>query len=152
MSTWKLEYAAEFVAKWEGLILTAYPDSGGVLTIGYGHTGDDVFPGKTITKRQALRLLTQDLKTAAQAVDRNVHVPLTTRERIAAISFTFNVGEGGLQESSFLRYLNQGKRKKASNRLLLWVKDASGTTLLGLLRRRRAERWLFRHPRKPNAS
>lgn len=151
MSTWKLEYAADFVAKWEGLLTHAYRDSGGVWTIGYGHTGD-VYPGQVISADHAKLLLTKDLHTAARAVDQLVHVPLTNRERIAAISFTFNVGVGGLEESSFLRYLNEGKRRKAANRLLLWVKDANGTVLTGLLRRRRAERWLFRHPRKRHAA
>lgn len=145
---WKLEYAAKFVAEWEGLLLHAYQDSGGIWTIGYGHTGPEVGPGDTTTSKKALRQLTSDLREASRAVERNVHVPLTTRERIACISFVFNIGEGGLQESSFLKYLNQGKKRKASNRLLLWVKDDHGTTLLGLLRRRRAERWLFRHPRQ----
>lgn len=146
--TWRLVYAARFISFWEGLLTTAYRDSGGVLTIGYGHTGPDVYEGQTITKAKALALLARDLRTAAGAVDRNVKVRLTTRERIAAISFTFNVGEGGLQSSTFLRKLNEGDRKGAADALLLWVRDANGTVLLGLQRRRRLERWLFLHPRK----
>lgn len=146
--SWKLVWAARFVSFWEGLLLSSYQDSGGIWTIGYGHTGSEVGPGQTITKAKALTLLTKDLRFAAQAVARNVRVPLTNRERIAAISFTFNVGEGGLQSSTFLRELNDGNRHAAANALLLWVKDADGTVLLGLLRRRRAERWLFLHPHK----
>lgn len=147
MSDWKLDYAADFVAKWEGYLPYAYQDSGGVWTIGYGHT-QGVHAGQRTNRLEAHNWLVQDLRTAAHAVDRLVKVPLTNRERIACISFTFNVGVGGLESSSFLRYLNQERRHKAANRLLLWVKDARGTTLLGLLRRRRAERKLFQYPKK----
>jgi lysozyme len=146
--TWKLAWAARFIAPWEGLRTTAYLDSGGIPTIGYGHTGPDVRLGMTISKARALALLTSDLREAARAVARNVKVPLSARERIAAISFTFNVGEGGLQSSTFLRELNAGNRRAAADALLLWVKDADGNTLLGLQRRRRLERWLFLNPRK----
>lgn len=145
---WRLLYAARFISFWEGLLTTAYRDTGGVLTIGYGHTGPDVYEGQTITKAKALALLASDLRTAGRAVARHVKVPLTVRERIAAISFTFNVGEGGLQSSTFLRKLNEGDRRGAADALLLWVKDANGTVLLGLQRRRRLERWLFLHPQK----
>lgn len=41
------------VKKFEGLRLTAYRDSVGVLTIGYGHTGSDVTAGMTITNAKA---------------------------------------------------------------------------------------------------
>lgn len=146
--TWKLEWAARFVAPFEGLRTTAYQDSGGIWTIGYGHTGTHAYPGNTISKAFALTLLASDLRSAARAVARNVKVSLTVRERIAAISFTFNVGEGGLLSSTFLRRLNEGRRREAADALLMWVRDANGTVLAGLQRRRRAERWLFYHRRK----
>ena len=146
MKRWKLRWAARFIAPWEGYVDHAYLDSGGVPTIGFGHTRG-VRLGQTCNRAQALRWLTQDLRDAAQAVRRNVKVKLTVRERIAAISFTFNVGEGGLQSSTFLRELNKGNKRKAADALRLWVKDAAGNTLLGLQRRRAAERWLILHPK-----
>lgn len=146
--SWKLKYAAKFIAPWEGLLTTAYQDSGGIWTIGYGHTGPDVYEGMVISKARAFTLLTADLRAASQAVARNVKVPLTIRERMAAISFTFNGGEGGLQSSTFLRELNQGNRVAAANALLMWIEDDRGNTLLGLKRRRLAERWLFLHPKQ----
>lgn len=147
-AVWRLAWAARFVARWEGEVLTAYHDSGGVLTIGYGHTGADVYEGQKITHAEALRLLTQDLRLASRVVSRNLKRPLSVRQRIAAISFTFNVGEGGLQISTFLREFNAGNTRAAADALLLWVKDEHGTVLLGLQRRRRLERWLFLHPKK----
>lgn len=144
----RLEDAAKFIAPWEGFRSCPYQDSGGVWTIGFGET-ENIGPSTPcITVVQGKQLLATRLGEFARAMDRLVKVPLTRRQEMAVISFAYNVGIGGLEESSFLKYLNQGKYKKASNRLLLWVKDDRGTTLLGLLRRRRAERWLMRHPKK----
>ena len=46
--------------------LTAYRDSGGVLTIGWGHTGSDVFEGQVITEQQAETLYKKDVKEKAE--------------------------------------------------------------------------------------
>ena len=92
---------------WEGCRLSAYPDpaSGGApWTIGYGHTGPEVFPGLTITQKQAEACLKQDVAEAAAAVDRLlIGVTLTPRQRDALISFCFNVGPGALEGSTLRR-------------------------------------------------
>ncbi len=54
---WNVEGTKNLVKRFEGLRLTAYQDSVGVWTIGYGHTGPDVHPGMTITEEQADELL-----------------------------------------------------------------------------------------------
>lgn len=146
MSRWSLRWPARFIAPWEGFSATVYRDSGGVPTQGFGHTGKGL--GGRWSRAKALLVLAGDLREASAAVRRNVRVKLTVRERIAAISFVFNVGEGGLQSSTFLRELNEGHKRRAADALRLWVKDAAGNTLLGLKRRRAAERWLMLHPRR----
>lgn len=78
----------------EGLVLHAYPDGGGVLTIGYGHTGRDVFPGMVCTPKQALAWLINDASAALQYA---VHLPeypsLDTQARINAVTeAVFNLG------------------------------------------------------------
>lgn len=140
--------AARFIAPWEGFRSCPYRDSGGVWTRGYGETKGIGPKSECVSEERAEKELAERLREFARNMDRLVKVPLTRREEIACLSFMYNVGVGGFTESSFLRYLNKNKRRKASNRLLLWVKDANGNVLLGLLRRRRAERWLMRHPRK----
>ena len=45
----------------EGCVLTAYADQGGVWTIGYGHTGPGVHAGLTVTQDQADALLESDI-------------------------------------------------------------------------------------------
>ena len=42
------------IKKYEGCKLTSYICPAGVLTIGYGHTGKDVKPNQTITKKKAI--------------------------------------------------------------------------------------------------
>lgn len=146
--SWKLDYAARFVAPFEGLRLETYLDSGGIPTIGYGHTGKEAFFGNVISPAKAMRLFVTDLRGFAREVNDLVTEPMSLRQRIAAISFAYNIGIGGFKESTFLREFNAGNTRAAANALLLWVRDENGTVLAGLERRRRAERWLVLHPRK----
>ena len=55
------ENGIELIKKFEGCKLTAYRDPVGVLTIGYGHTGD-VKEGQKITQKKAEDLLKKDLE------------------------------------------------------------------------------------------
>ena len=50
------------IKRQEGLRLTAYQDTLGNLTVGYGHT--PAFPGQTITEAEADSWLMQDLNSA----------------------------------------------------------------------------------------
>ena len=54
----------------EGLLLVATEDVGGVLTIGYGHTGKDVSVGDRISEYGAEELLTRDLEKVESQVNR----------------------------------------------------------------------------------
>lgn len=149
---WSLLWAARFVAKWEGFLARAYLDTiadPSVWTIGYGHTGD-VHPGETITKREARQLLANDLRTAARAVERNIHVRLSVRQRIALISLAFNCGEGAVNGSTLQRELNRKNYRKAANCFLDWV-HAGGEVVQGLVNRRKQERWMFLHTKRKGA-
>ena len=128
--------------QFEGLQLTAYQDPVGVWTIGYGHTGNDVQPGLTITQEQASALLLQDVASAVAAVNRLVTVPLTQNQFDALVDFTFNVGQGNLTSSTLLRELNAGNTAGAAAQFLVWV-YAGGVQLPGLVKRRQAEAALF---------
>lgn len=150
MKRWSLIWAARFVARWEGLLLVAYLDTiavPAVYTIGYGHTGHDVYAGERITKAQALRLLTADLRSAARAVAANIHVKLSIRQRMALISLVFNCGPGAVSGSTLQRKLNAGHYSAAADCFLEWD-HAGGAVVDGLRRRREAERWMFLHPGK----
>jgi len=130
--------------EFEGCRLTAYQDSVGVWTIGYGHTGPDVrWPGQRITQEQAEGLLMKDIKRFEDGVNRYVTWPWINQNQFdALVDFAFNLGLGNLASSTLLKKINGGDLKGAAEEFLRWDK-AGGKVLAGLTRRRKAERDLF---------
>lgn len=126
----------------EGLRLEAYQDSGGVWTIGYGHTGPEVHARLRITEAEAEALLRADLAVSVECVRRAVKVDLSRGQFDALVDFCFNVGRGNLLGSSLLRLVNAGELDKAARQFGLWV-HAGGRVLAGLVLRRAAEAQLF---------
>ena len=131
----------DLIKSFEGFRDTAYMDSAGVWTIGYGHTGD-VHDGDVVTDEEAEAMLLDDLSTAATTVNACVPVDLSQGQFDALVSFVFNVGSGAFQRSTLLRDLNAGFYQQAADDLLAWC-HAGNTVINGLLTRRRAERALF---------
>ena len=132
----------KLLTTFEGCELTAYDDGGGVWTIGYGHTGDDVYPGLTISQTQAEELLRIDLEKFESFVEDAVETQLNDSQFSALVCFCFNVGSGGFGDSTLLRLLNEGNYQGAANQFPVWNK-VNGQPWLGLTRRRLAERALF---------
>ena len=132
----------ELTEQFEGLRLTAYQDQVGVWTIGYGHTGPDVYPGLTITQNEATSLLLHDVATAAGCVNRLVTVALAQDEFDALVDFVFNLGTQAFAGSTLLRLLNSGDFNGAIGEFAKWD-HAGGQVVAGLLRRRLAEAQLF---------
>jgi len=134
-----------FLTKEEGCVLTAYRCSAGVLTIGVGHTSaagaPQVTSGLRITKEQADEILSRDLKTFEDAVNKAIKVPVTQNEFDACMSLAFNIGVGAFAKSSVVRKLNAGDRKGAADAFLLWKRAGNDPDIL--LPRRNRERTLF---------
>lgn len=134
------------IKQFEGCKLTAYQDSVGVWTIGYGWTqpvdGKPIRAGMTIKQETAERLLKTGLVSYESDVSRLVKVGLTQEQFDALVSFTYNLGARSLSTSTLLRKLNAGDYAGASDEFLRWNK-AGGKVLSGLTRRREAERALF---------
>lgn len=134
------------IKQFEGLRLQAYPDpgtGGAPWTVGYGHTGPDVYRGLRITEREAEDLLKKDLARFERGVDRLTEGSFTTQAQFnAMVSLAYNIGLGAFQRSSVLRYHRQGQKIRAGASFLLWVK-AAGRKLPGLVRRRAAERAMY---------
>lgn len=131
----------ELIKKFEGLRLTAYRCSAGVLTIGYGHTRG-VKAGDLITARQADEFLREDVRSAELVVNLDVKVWLSQGQFDALVSFVFNLGAGNFVKSTLLRKLNDGNYVGAADQFGRWI-YAGKTELPGLIRRRAAERELF---------
>ncbi|ELT9551030.1 lysozyme [Citrobacter freundii] len=134
------------IKEFEGCKLTAYQDSVGVWTIGYGWTqpvdGKSIRAGMTIKQETAERLLKTGLVSYESDVSRLVKVGLTQGQFDALVSFTYNLGARSLSTSTLLRKLNAGDYAGAADEFLRWNK-AGGKVMNGLTRRREAERALF---------
>lgn len=128
------------IKQFEGCHLTAYKDPIGIPTIGYGHT-KGVKLGQKITQAQADAYLKQDLATAEKAVN-NLPYDLNLNQYSALVSFTFNCGAANLKKLT-----NNNKRTLAqiSARIPNYNR-AGNSVLLGLTRRRAAEKALFDKP------
>jgi lysozyme len=127
----------QLTERFEGCWLAAYPDTGGVWTIGYGHT-HGVHAGMTCTPEQAEAWLREDIQAAADAVNRLVKISLKQSEFDALVDFVFNLGAGAFARSTMLKDINAGNLAAAALQFPLWDRDA-GRVLAGLLHRRLAE-------------
>lgn len=140
------EKGIALIKQFEGCKLTAYQDSVGVWTIGYGWTqpvdGKPIRSGMTIKQETAERLLKTGLVSYESDLSRLVKVGLTQGQFDALVSFTYNLGALSLSTSTLLRKLNAGDYTGAADEFLRWNK-AGGKVLNGLTRRREAERALF---------
>lgn len=135
----------DFLADVEGNKLRAYKDTGGVLTIGVGHTSDElleVYPGQIISYAKSMELLAYDVQEAEDAVNKLVKVALTQNQFDALVSFVFNIGAGAFADSTLLRKLNNGDYEGAAKQFPRWNKD-NGRTISGLTKRRLLEQSVF---------
>ena len=129
----------KLITQFEGCRLTAYKPVAKekYWTIGFGHCGPDVKKGMTITQSQADELFYKDVARFENYVN-NMHRNFNQNEFDAMVSFTYNCGPGAL--ATLCRNRSNSQIAEA---LLLYIKDATGRTSDGLVRRRKLERELF---------
>ena len=122
------------IKKFEGVRLTAYQDSVGVWTIGFGHTAG-VKKGDKITEYQAEQFLREDLKKFEAVADKCKRI--TTQGRYDAIlDFIYNCGPANWNSSTLKKYIEAGKAVwEIQEQFLRWV-NAGGKKLGGLVTRR----------------
>jgi lysozyme len=140
-----LALAEPLVMRFEGCVLTAYPDpatGGDPWTCGYGSTGRDVRPGTVWTQQHAIERMRADLRAAGERIDALVTVHLEPHEMAALASLVYNIGIENFRGSTLLRLLNAGDRRGAAGQFLRWCR-AAGPIMRGLTIRRAAERALF---------
>jgi lysozyme len=130
----------------EACRLKAYPDpatGGKPWTIGYGDTGPDVVPGLVITQAEADGRFAKRLAREFEpGVLNSVQQNPSQRQFDAMVCLAYNIGLGNFRSSTLLRKFNLGDTAAASAQFLVWNK-AAGKVMLGLRRRRAAERALF---------
>lgn len=135
------ETGLDLIKRAEGLRLQAYKDVRGIVTIGYGHTGN-VQMGTFITPEAAEKLLEHDLEIAEECVDKATIVPLTDNQFSALVSLVFNIGAAAFRGSTLLKLLNKRYYTDAAHEFLRWD-HVNGVENAGLLARRKAEMALF---------
>ncbi len=135
----------KFIQNEEGFRGTAYLDSGGVPTLGFGSTwvdGKPVEMGMTCTEKQAELYMETHLANVQTAINQMVKAPLTQNQFDALASFCYNLGTGALRESTLLKLLNQYQYTEAAKQFDRWV-HVNGKPVPGLIARRRRERSMF---------
>ena len=134
---------AELIANFEGFRSRPYRDAVGVWTIGYGSTRGVGPNSRPVTKAQAMKRLRNEVDATYGASVNALDLPLSQQQFDALTSFVYNVGPGGISPTTGIgKALRARKWRKAADELLRWNK-AGGKELLGLTRRRKAERALF---------
>ena len=125
------------------IVLTFSADN--VAGASYGETkADGPVPSmnKTFTKAECETILQQSLTNKYDPeVRKCIHVPMPPHREAAILSFTFNLGAGPICNGPVGRYLNAGNVPAACNAMLAYD-HAGGVRVVGLTRRRQAEREL----------
>lgn len=139
---------AKFIASFEGFRATPYRahPSEEFLTIGFGHYGPDVRLGMRWSRAKGLRVLRRDAADVTQTILRTAPrgMALEQHELDALVSAGYNLGAGVFDRTRSLgSALRAGNRKGIAAAFPLYV-FAGGERLEGLVRRRSAEKRLFR--------
>ncbi|WP_436872293.1 lysozyme [Acinetobacter haemolyticus] len=140
------EKGYEIIREFEGFRSTAYRDTGGVWTIGFGTirypNGVKVKQGDTCTREQAEQWLKNDCKWVDACLDKHVKVNLSQNQFDALASFVYNIGETAFVKSTMLSLINQNNLTASANQFDRWIFD-NGKRIQGLVNRREKEKSLF---------
>lgn len=134
----------EALKKLEEFRGSAYKDSGGKLTIGYGHLIKQTEKFTKLTEVEAVALLRSDIKSFEDTVNTAVHVPLLAYQFDALVIFAFNIGGAAFSGSTLVKLLNAGRYNEAAAQFARWNKILNATTGVlepcrGLTNRRKCE-------------
>ena len=121
----------------EGRRLTAYQDTGGVWTIGEGHTMG-VKQGDVATNAQVDKWVRQDFMKADACLKTIYPGPLAQRQVDALTLFINNVGVNAFATSTLLRRMQEQHFDEVPKELARWNHDR-GRVVPGLTVRRAVE-------------
>lgn len=138
------------LASYEALILSPYLDSGGVKTVGIGSTSSDIkdlnlWPwDKQLSIQEAVNLYVKSLSKYVAAVNKALtRLEIPQHQFDALVSITYNIGTSGMANSTFMKYVNQGRSDKdVVGAMARWNKD-NGVVVKGLVNRRAKEAVLY---------
>lgn len=142
------DVCVDFIKSWEGFSATPYRDEVGILTLGYGMTGEEIKGISEVTEEQATSMLKEWINNKYAPVIKadldSKGVTLNQNEFDALVSFSYNCGTGGLLGSTL--YKNVVNGIKDSDTILAnfqaWS-SGGGRRIEGLYRRRTKEAAMF---------
>lgn len=141
----------DFIKKWEGLNLSAYQDSAGIWTIGYGsilyQNNIPVKKGDNITMDMAESLIEWEVNLKSIAVNHLITSGVNQNQFDSLVSFAYNAGIGALQSSTLLKLVNANPSDpNITNAFMMWDKthvDGALVVVQGLAKRRQGEAALY---------
>ena len=137
------EDGLELIKKFEGCETSAYQDSVGVWTIGFGHT-KGVEEGQPCSIEDAESMLADEMDEYEGYINNMVKVELQQHEFDSLVAWVYNLGPTNLSESTMLKVLNGGQFDRVPDEMNRWTR-AGGEILEGLVRRRQAESLMFQN-------
>ena len=136
------------IKSFEGFFAKTFLCPASVATIGYGTikypSGVKVkLTDPPITEKKALDYLIYEVTEKAKLIDPMLRNDLTENQFGALVSFSYNLGEGALKQSTLRIKINENPLNlEIRNEFGKWV-YANGKKLNGLIRRRKAEADLY---------
>ncbi len=137
----------KLIQGFEGLRLTAYKDSAGIPTIGYGNItyidGNKVKMGDTISQEKADQMFKYYADKFAREVDAVVTATVNQNQFNALVSMAYNIGIGAFSKSTLLKKVNANSCDKTIRDEFMKCVNAGGKRIQGLVNRRQKEADLF---------
>lgn len=133
----------KLIQGFEGLKLSAYKDSAGIPTIGYGNityeNGSKVKMGDKISEDNADLLFQYFANRFASQVDAVVTATVNQNQFNAMVSLAYNIGIGAFSKSTLLKKVNKNSCDPTiKDEFMKWV-NAGGKKIQGLVNRREKE-------------
>ena len=148
----------QLIKHWEGVRYRPYICSARLHTVGVGHVlypnqgrlpldQRDAYPleqndNRTFSSDEVDGLLSADLIRFETGVARLFPMVLTQGQNDALVSFSFNLGLGGVQRSTLRQKVLRKEMESAADEFLKFTRGG-GRILPGLVKRRNDERALF---------
>ena len=130
----------EFTKQVEEFRPKAYQDSAGIWTVGYGEAY--VPPDSVRTPEQAAAFVIAKMAKVEWIIKSFVSVALNQNQLDALCDFVYNVGDAAFHGSTLRAYVNASNFSAAANEFLVWTRSGN-VHPPGLLKRRKAERFIF---------
>ncbi|WP_367277783.1 lysozyme [Clostridium sp.] len=138
----------DFIKSWEGFYPEPYIDCVGVLTLGYGMTGDEIKGLTSVTEVQASEMLKDLVNTKYEDIIKSdlddKDVTLLQNEFDALASFSYNCGTDALLGSTLYKNIVAGIRDASiiTADFQAWS-NGGGHRIEGLYRRRTKKAAMF---------